>query len=293
MKPSEYKTLRHATMKQVVLLVDDEAHIRRDLGDRLRKCGYNIHVVEDAEKAKKVILSEKLDCAIVDLKIDWPSEFGGAEIVNFLKRNQPKARALVLSAYPLDENIRSKFEVEVDGYVEKGGLENYIEAVVARLAEFEDRIPPKKCFVIMPFSTSKSCNEEEWNQIFKTVIRPAVEKAGFGYVCERSAARMGNIIEDILDHLNRADIVIADMTDRNPNVFYELGVRHALRNATILIAQNLDDIPFDLRPYAAHTYNWKLDSDKKLFMKRIKEIISFIESEPIKSESPVRKYLKL
>ena len=84
MKPSEYKTLRHATMKQVVLLVDDEAHIRRDLGDRLRKCGYNIHVVENAEKAKKVILSEKLDCAIVDLKIDWTSEFSGAKIVNFI-----------------------------------------------------------------------------------------------------------------------------------------------------------------------------------------------------------------
>ena len=279
-------------MKQVVLLVDDEAHIRRDLGERLRRKSYDVHVAENEEKAKKVILSERLDCAIVDLKIDWQNEFGGAEIVNFLKRNQPKARALVLSAYPLDENIKSKFEVDIDGYVEKGGPDNYIEAVIARLGEFRKRIPSKKCFVIMPFSATESCNEDEWTEIFRTMIRPAVEKAGCGYICERSSAAIGNIIEDILDHLNRADIVIADLTDRNPNVFYELGVRHALRSATILIAQDLKDIPFDLRPYAAQTYKWKLDSDRKLFMKRIKEIIRLIENEPDKAESPVRKYLR-
>ena len=280
-------------LNQVVLLLDDEENIRRDLGNRLRSKGFSVHTADSAEAAKKIILSERIDCAIVDLVIDWHSEFSGAAIVNFLKRNQPKARAVVLSAYALDDRIRANLEVEIDGYVRKGGTENYITAVLEKLSDLFTSVPPKKCFVIMPFSASKSCTEQQWTEIFDKVIKPAVEKSGYGYVCERSSARIGNIIDDILDSLNRADIVIADMTDRNPNVFYELGVRHALRNATILIAQSLSDIPFDLHPYATQEYGWKLDSEKKAFVKCIRDIVRLIESEPDKAISPVRKYLKM
>jgi CheY-like chemotaxis protein len=280
-------------MDSVILLLDDEDGIRKDLGTRLRNRGYGVHTAESADEAKKIILSERIDCAIVDLKIDWQSEFGGAEVVNFLKRNQPKARAVVLSAYARDDRINSRFEVDIDGYVEKGGPENYITAVLGKITELSKKVPPRKCFVIMPFSTSHSCTQTEWDEVFNKLIKPSVEKAGFGYVCERSSARVGNIIEDILDALNRADLLIADLTDRNPNVFYELGVRHALRNATILIAQNLSDIPFDLHPYATQTYGWKIDAERRAFMKRIKEIIGLIEQNPERAISPVRKYLKL
>jgi response regulator RpfG family c-di-GMP phosphodiesterase len=287
------KAAKSSPINQVVLLLDDEESIRRDLGGRLRSQGYNVHTANSAEDARKIILSEKIDCAIVDLKIDWHSEFSGAAVVNFLKRNRPKARAVVLSAYALDDRIRANFEVEIDGYVEKGGTENYITSVLSKLNNLSKIAAPKKCFVVMPFSTTATCTEQEWAEIFGKLIKPAVERSGHGYLCERSAAHMGNIIEDVLDSLNRADIVIADMTDRNPNVFYELGVRHALRNSTILIAQNLADIPFDLRPYATHEYRWRLEADRKLFLKRIREIIDLIETEPDKAVSPVRRYLKM
>jgi hypothetical protein len=145
----------------------------------------------------------------------------------------------------------------------------------------------------MPFSSSKSCKEAEWTEIFNEQIKPAVESAGFGYKCHRSQALHGNIIEAVLDDLNCADIVIADLTDRNPNVFYELGVRHALRGGTILISQNMDDIPFDLRPYAIQVYDWKLSEHKRQFKERIKEIIGLIEKHPEKASSPIRKYLNL
>jgi response regulator RpfG family c-di-GMP phosphodiesterase len=287
------KPLSNGQTKRVVLLLDDEEQIRRDLGGRLTSEGYNVHQAKSAEEAEKIILSEEIDYAIVDLKIDWHSEFGGAAVVNFLKRNHPKARAVLLSAWALDDRIKAEFEVEIDGYVEKGGLDNYITSVLAKLAEFSTKTPPKKCFVIMPFSSTKSCSKQEWNEIYSKLIKPAVENAERGYLCERSSALMGSIIEEVLDSLNRADIVIADMTDRNPNVLYELGVRHALRNSTILIAQSLTDIPFDLQPYAAQEYQWKLADDKKAFKKRIRELIELIENEPDKAISPVRKYLKM
>ena len=280
-------------MASSILLLDDEQSICTDLGARLRRSGLIVHTADNLRDAAKIVLAGRLDYAVVDLKIDWEHEFSGLKAINFIKKSQPQVKVIILSAYPQCEDITRGLEVDVEGYVEKGGAANYIAAVLTTLSDLSKRSELKKCFVIMPFSTSKSCKQEEWTEIFKTLVKPAVEKAGFGYVCERSSARFGNIIEDILDNLNRADVVIADMTDQNPNVFYELGVRHALRNATILIAQNLDDIPFDLRPYAAQTYNWKLDVEKKLFMKRIKQIISLIENEPIKAESPVHKYLKL
>jgi nucleoside 2-deoxyribosyltransferase len=54
-------------------------------------------------------------------------------------------------------------------------------------------------------------------------------------------------ISDVWDAINHAQVLIADCTDRNPNVFYELGVAHTLGKPVIQIAQSKDDIPFDVR----------------------------------------------
>ena len=54
-------------------------------------------------------------------------------------------------------------------------------------------------------------------------------------------------MRDIWRHINSASLVITDMTGRNANVFYELGMAHAVGVPVVLIAQNVDDIPFDLR----------------------------------------------
>ena len=276
---------------QSILLVDDEIHIRRDLGSRLRSRGYVVHVAEDLERAEKIVYCEKLDYAIVDLKIDWRAEFGGALIASFVKKSQPRAKVIVLTAYPIDDNVRSMFDVEFDGYIEKGGEENYIEAVLRTLEELRNRPDFRKCFVLMPFSATKSCSEDQWSYIFTGMIKPAVERSGFAFACKRSDVPTGSIIEHILDEVNRADLVIADLTDRNPNVFYELGVRHALRDSTILVAQDINDVPFDLRPYAVVVYDWKTDIGRKDFKKRIKRIIESLDGEPSQGASPVRKYL--
>jgi hypothetical protein len=81
----------------------------------------------------------------------------------------------------------------------------------------------KKCFVIMPFSGTKSCSEEKWTEIFEYIIKPAVEESGLGYECERSVAKRENIIKGILEALNQANVVMADLTDNNPNVFRTWG----------------------------------------------------------------------
>ena len=94
---------------------------------------------------------------------------------------------------------------------------------------------PRTCFVIMPFSATDSCTEEQWTEIFEEVFKPCIEGAGLDYECKRSQATRGNLIAAIVRDLNDSYVVIADLTDRNSNVFYELGVRHSLKNRTIML----------------------------------------------------------
>lgn len=150
----------------------------------------------------------------------------------------------------------------------------------------------KKCFVIMPVSRTNSCTEDEWTGIFEHMIKPAVTGSRLGFECERAKPRTGAFIKDILEGLNRADVVIADLTDRNPNVCYELGIRHTLKKRTILIAQNIDAVPSDLQPYWVITYEKDLTGADKL-KRRIREILRKMQKNPEKPDSPVADFLEV
>jgi len=150
---------------------------------------------------------------------------------------------------------------------------------------------PRTCFVIMPFSNSNLCTEEEWTLIYDSIIKPAIEGANLDYECRRSAATRGNVVAAILQELRESYVVIADLTDANPNVFYELGVRHSLKDRTILISQNRDDIPFDLRAYANHVYDWQTEEGKEEFAERIEELLNEIDTNPERPDNPVSDFL--
>jgi hypothetical protein len=62
------------------------------------------------------------------------------------------------------------------------------------------------------------------------------------------------VMQDIVSLICQAGVVVADCSGRNPNVFYEAGIAHTLGREVILIAQNIDDVPFDLRHLRVLTY---------------------------------------
>lgn len=144
----------------------------------------------------------------------------------------------------------------------------------------------------MPFSATKSCTEAEWTHVFEEVLKPAIENAGLGYVCRRSEANRGNIVAGIIRDLNDSYVVLADLTDRNANVFYELGVRHALRNRTIIIAQRREDLPFDLRNYASHVYDWRSDEGRQGFREKIAQLLREVDTNPDRPDNPVTDFLQ-
>ncbi len=144
----------------------------------------------------------------------------------------------------------------------------------------------------MPFSKTPTCSEGRWTNIFTGLIKPAVESASPGYVCRRSTATTGNLIKGIVENLYQASVVMADLTDQRPNVFYELGARHALKSPTIMIAQRLSDIPSDLQGYACVKYDPETDSGQQAFTVRIQEILQTLATDVDRSDNPVSDFLR-
>jgi hypothetical protein len=96
------------------------------------------------------------------------------------------------------------------------------------------------CFVIMPFSRS-------YQSQYDRVIRPAVEQEGLGCVRADEIYSKPQITADIWKSLRSARVVIAELTGRSTNVFYEVGLAHALGKPVIIITRSEDDVPFDLK----------------------------------------------
>ncbi|MBC8274520.1 MAG: hypothetical protein H8E40_06085 [Chloroflexi bacterium] len=148
----------------------------------------------------------------------------------------------------------------------------------------------KTCFVIMPFSKTESCSQQIWTKIYEEMVKPAVTGSKLSFTCERAKPRTGNLIRDILNKLNSADVVIADLTDMNPNVFYELGVRHTLRNRTVLITQDMQHVPSDLQSYWVVVYK-RGQVGRADFKQNIREILREMITAPDKPDSPVADFL--
>jgi len=103
------------------------------------------------------------------------------------------------------------------------------------------------CFVLMPFAA-------KFQPLYEGPIQSSVSKVGLR--CERADEIPGvqMITWDIWERINRARVLVAELTDRNANVFYELGVAHALSKDVVLITQSMDFVPFDLKALRCIVY---------------------------------------
>jgi hypothetical protein len=98
-----------------------------------------------------------------------------------------------------------------------------------------------KCFVMQPFASP-------FGGYYTSVFKPAIEKAGLHAVrADDEIFGTGKIMDQVWRGINEADVLVAELTTKNANVFYELGLAHALRKPVVLIASNEQDVPFDLR----------------------------------------------
>lgn len=127
--------------------------------------------------------------------------------------------------------------------------------------------PKPFCFVLMPFDKS-------FSDIYEFGIKGSCEDAEC--YCERVDEQVydGSVLDRIYNQISRADIVIADMSGKNANVFYEVGYAHALGKRTILLTKNSSDIPFDLKHFPHIIYDSQIVSLKTELTKWITKFIS-------------------
>lgn len=100
--------------------------------------------------------------------------------------------------------------------------------------------------LMMPFSG-------DFNLVY-TKLREAIQ--ALGYICQRADDFWlhPHIMQDIIELICTSSVVIFDLSQKNPNVFYEAGIAHTLGKEVILITQSMDDVPFDLRALRCVTY---------------------------------------
>jgi len=157
-------------------------------------------------------------------------------------------------------------------------LREKVEAIMA--SNVDDSRPSESsdhesnlCFVVMPFAV------EQLNDVYEFFIKPSLE-ARCGVLCVRGDDVFGSnvIMDDIKSSIKRCRLVVADLTGRNPNVFYEVGIAHTLNKDVLLLAQAMDDVPFDLRHRRVLLYDFSPRGCKKLEHSIVEHITAMLGS---------------
>jgi hypothetical protein len=113
--------------------------------------------------------------------------------------------------------------------------------VLQKLGKEADVSSGDSCFVIMPFASPIG-------NYYATVYEPAIRKAGLMPTrADSDIFGTGKIIDQVWRGINAAKVLVAELTTRNANVFYELGLAHALKKPVVLVSGTEADVPFDLR----------------------------------------------
>lgn len=135
------------------------------------------------------------------------------------------------------------------------------------------------CFAIMPFGG--------WlDDYYETIYCPAIEAAGLEPHRADDLYRPSTIVHDIWAYTKKAQLLVADLSGKNPNVFYELGLAHALGKPAILVAESMDDIPFDLRALRIIIYDKNAPDWGNLLRTKIEASIKEVLKSPVSAVLP-------
>lgn len=113
----------------------------------------------------------------------------------------------------------------------------------------------KECFLICPIGKKNSKERKRSDNLLKHILKPVAKEHDYKIIRADTMPKSGVITSQILNSIIDAPLVIADLTDGNPNVFYELALRHAVNKPYIQIIQEDQSIPFDISAVRTVPYN--------------------------------------
>jgi len=140
-----------------------------------------------------------------------------------------------------------------------------------RVREFLDT-----CFMMMPFGT--------WfDTYYHEIYVPAIREAGFEPVRGDELFSTGSFVEQIWEQVMKSTVLLADLSDKNANVFYELGLAHAAGKPVVLTAPKIDDVPFDLRHLRVIVYDIREPNWADKLAKSVTDFLKNAKADPAKS----------
>jgi hypothetical protein len=142
------------------------------------------------------------------------------------------------------------------------------------------------CFIIMPFATTNTHDENYWNEHYENFLEPIITEIG-NIKVSRSSPMRSDILKGIIKDLIHANIVVADLTDSNPNVFWELGVRQSFKHGTVTIAEEGTKLPFDISSKGTLFYHNKNHLKTKEFTSKLKNAVLDCIKNPKRPDSNV------
>lgn len=147
-------------------------------------------------------------------------------------------------------------------------------------------VESKECFVICPIGEVDSDTRRHSDLTFNYIIKPVVEE--FGYSPNRAdmVKESGMITTQIIDKIIKSPLVIADLTDSNPNVFYELAIRHVVKKPYIQMIKSNQQIPFDISGMRTILFDVDLEQAESA-KKELREHIESIQNNNFKPVNPV------
>lgn len=174
------------------------------------------------------------------------------ELVNTHKMVDPVGVAfpsdyLSLKGNELEVKSASVAKLLLEPTIEDVERENRIVRINPIFRGRDHYVDPNLVFVLMPF-------HEPFLNIYETLIKPTVEAEGFKCLRSDDIFSTTSVIEDIWDNINKSALTIAEITDNNPNVMYELGICHTIGKNVMMITQKPGEIPFNFRHMRVFPY---------------------------------------
>ena len=111
------------------------------------------------------------------------------------------------------------------------------------------------CFVVCPIGEDNSNTRNRSDKLLKHIIEPVCDKNNLKVIRVDTLNSSDSITNTIVEYLNTADLVIADLSDHNPNAFYEIGYRSALKKPIIHLKSKETSIPFDISSIRTFDYD--------------------------------------
>jgi len=119
-----------------------------------------------------------------------------------------------------------------------------------------------KCFIIMPISDQEGYEKGHFNRVYEHLIKPACDKAGFIAIRADEEVKTNYIVVDIIKKILDSEMVICDLSAKNPNVLYELGLRQAFNKKVVLIKDKKTNRIFDIQGLRTLDYDNTLRIDE-------------------------------